>query len=92
MTTIDGLTNKTLTVPVGAYPGMVAVNQITHKAYVLNLMGNDVTVITGGRFTSTVSTGTYPNKISINSQTNKFMCPARSLSRSRSSMARPTQS
>jgi YVTN family beta-propeller protein len=39
---------------------------------VVNLVGNDVTVITGGKFTSTVPTGTYPNQVSINSQTNKI--------------------
>jgi hypothetical protein len=47
MTVIDGATNSTTTVNVGMDPRTVAVNLVTNKIYIVNLIGNNVTVIDG---------------------------------------------
>ena len=55
VTVIDGATNNTMTVTVGFYPGVLAVNPVTNQIYVANSCGNDpncgsdgtVTVIDG---------------------------------------------
>ena len=62
------------TVPVGANPQAVAVNQTTNKIYVANSNGNTVTVIDGitNSPTATVAVGTDPFAIAVNPATNKI--------------------
>ena len=55
---IDGATNNTTTVAVGAGPIAVAVNPVTNQIYVVNANSNNVTVIDGAtNNTTTVAVG-----------------------------------
>ena len=81
VTIIDGATNNTTTVNVGAYPYAVAVNSATNKIYVVNNCGNDpscasigtVTVIDGvTNNTASVNVGFSPQAVAVNSTTNKI--------------------
>ena len=73
VTVIDGATNVTATVTVGAYPNCVAVNPATNKIYVANSGANDVTVIDGvTNATTTVPVGNWPRFVAVNPVTNKI--------------------
>ena len=73
VTVINGNTNATTTVSVGAEPRAVAVNPVTNKIYVVNANDTTVTVIDGAtNTTTTVSVGTYPYGVAVNPVTNKI--------------------
>jgi len=85
VTVIDGATNNTATVAVGAGPDAIAVNSATNKTYAANACGNDpschsfngtVTVIDGVTLnTTTVNVGLYPVAMAVDSVTNKiYVC------------------
>lgn len=72
VTVIDGATNATATVTVGANPCGVAVNAVTNKIYVAASDANQVTVIDGAtNATSTIAVGTSPCAVAVNPVTNK---------------------
>src|ERR1022692_142881 len=67
VTVIDGATNATTTVPVGSYPGAIAVNSVTNKIYVGNRGSNSVTVIDGAtNGADTITVGSNPDAIAVN--------------------------
>jgi YVTN family beta-propeller protein len=73
VTVIDGATNGTTIVRVGAVPEAIAVNPVTNKIYVTNRLDDNVTVIDGAtNGTTTVSAGTYPRAVAVNPVTNKI--------------------
>ncbi len=73
VTVIDGATNSTTTVSVGACPCAIAVNPATNKIYVANRDSNTVTVIEGAtNSTTTVSVGSGPDAVAVNPATNKI--------------------
>jgi YVTN family beta-propeller protein len=78
VTLIDGATNATLTVGVGANPYLLAVNPVTNNIYVVNLSdsvteSSFVTVIDGAtNASSTVGVGVDPQAIGVNTVTNKI--------------------
>ena len=82
VTVIDGATNNTVSVNVGAAPYAVAVNAVTNKIYVVNTCGNDVschtfsgtvTVIDGATLaTQNVNVGSSPFSVAVNAVTNKI--------------------
>lgn len=61
------------TIRTGEQPMAVAVNETTHKAYVVNRLSDSVTVIDGKTRTAiaTIATGTGPEGIAINPLTNR---------------------
>jgi YVTN family beta-propeller protein len=61
-------------VAVAAEPSAVAVNPVTNKVYVANILGNSVTVIDGttnGTTTVALPVGSYPRGVAVNPVTNK---------------------
>jgi len=63
----------TITVPVGASPGLIAVNQSTGNVYVVNGGDDTVSVINGaGNVTATVAIGREASAIAVNATTNKI--------------------
>ncbi|MCA3763613.1 MAG: fibronectin type III domain-containing protein, partial [Cutibacterium sp.] len=73
VTVIDGATNTTATVAVGASPTDVAVIPATNKVYVANFGSANVTVIDGAtNTTTTVAAGSAPSAIAVNPVTNKI--------------------
>jgi uncharacterized repeat protein (TIGR01451 family) len=71
VTVIDGMTNATTTVAVGAFPYSVAVNPVTNKIYVANSDSNNVTVIDGAtNATITLPAGATPYSLAVNPVTN----------------------
>lgn len=74
VTVIDGASNKTkATVKVGAGPRALAVNQVTNKIYVANMLSDNVSVMDGAtnKVTATVKAGSSPEDIAVNPVTNK---------------------
>ena len=75
VTVIDGASNHTASVQVGAGPVAVAVNPVTNRIYVANDLGNSVTVIDGATIppaaVATVPVGLFPSAIAVNPVTNK---------------------
>ncbi len=70
---LDGATNITSTLSVGAGPVSIAVNQVTNKIYVANRNSDNITVIDGAtNSTSTVNVGTVPFAATVNPVTNKI--------------------
>jgi YVTN family beta-propeller protein len=62
----------TATVTAGNRPYAIAVNEITNKIYVANLLSTYVTVIDGSdNRTATVPVGTNPFAVAVNAETNK---------------------
>ena len=61
------------TIAAGEQPMAVAVNEVTHKAYVVNHVSNSVTVISGTTHAAvaTVRTGAGPEGIAVNPATNR---------------------
>ncbi len=74
VTVIDGATNATATVLVGANPLAIAANPTTNKIYIVNGVGKTVSVIDGatGSITATVPVGKSPEAIGINPTTNRI--------------------
>ncbi|MBP7686428.1 MAG: hypothetical protein KA765_00895, partial [Thermoflexales bacterium] len=73
VTVIDGATNGTTTVNVGALPSAVAVNPVTNKIYIANSGSNTVTVIDGAtNGTTTVNVGAFPSAVAVNPVTNQI--------------------
>jgi YVTN family beta-propeller protein len=73
---IDGTTNATSTVRVGAGPRALAVNPVTNKVYVANGSDASVTVVDGATGdTETVRTGTDPVDVAVNPLTNMIYVP-----------------
>ncbi len=71
VTVIDGDTNATTAVAVGAYPVAMDVNMVTNKIYVTNSGSNTVTVIDGAtNATTTIPVGVNPSAVAVNSTTN----------------------
>jgi YVTN family beta-propeller protein len=67
VTVINGVTDSTTTVSVGAYPYAIAVNPVTNMIYVANEEEDNVTIINGAtNVTTTVSVGAYPEAIALN--------------------------
>src|SRR2546422_894162 len=63
----------TATVGAGTSPRSVALNPVTNKIYVANVISNTVTVINGAdNTTTTVSVGNGPQSIAVNPVTNKI--------------------
>ncbi|MBI5032265.1 MAG: YncE family protein [Chloroflexi bacterium] len=63
----------TTTIGVGSTPYAVAVNSVTNKIYVANILSANVTVIDGAtNATQTVSVGTIPRAVAVNPVTNKI--------------------
>jgi YVTN family beta-propeller protein len=61
------------TVPAGSAPEAVAVNTVTNKIYVANLLSSNVTVIDGAtNSTTTVPAGLNPVAVAVNEATNKI--------------------
>jgi len=87
---IDGVTNGTTTVAVGARPYMVAVNPVTNKIYVANYNSANVSVIDGAtNGTTTVPTGGAPSWVAVNPVTNKiYVAGTRSTTSRRSTVPR----
>jgi len=64
---------ETSTVAAGYYLTGIAVNPVTNKIYVANLLASNVTVIDGAtNTTSTIATGPYPAAIAVNPVTNRI--------------------
>ncbi len=80
VTVIDGATNGVASVSVGTFPNAVAVNSVTHKAYVVNSCADPscigfgtVTVIDGVTLaTTTVTVGSDASGVAVNPVTNKI--------------------
>src|SRR4029077_3429882 len=71
VTVIDGTTNLSSTVPVGANPYSLAINPVTNKIYVTNSGG--ITIMDGATNSTTlVSAGSGPRAVAVNSVTNKI--------------------
>jgi YVTN family beta-propeller protein len=61
------------TIPAGTNPNRLAVNTVTNKIYVANLVSDNVTVINGAdNTTATVTAGDGPTDIAVNTATNKI--------------------
>ena len=61
------------TVTAGSAPKAVAVNTVTNKIYVANILSNNVTVIDGAtNSTTTVPAGPKPEAVAVNETTNKI--------------------
>jgi YVTN family beta-propeller protein len=75
VTVIDGASNKTkVTVKVGAAPRSLAVNQVTNKIYIANMLSDNVSVMDGvtNKVTATVKAGSSPEDVAVNPVTNKI--------------------
>ena len=73
VTVIDGDTNSTTAVAVGALPYAMDVNTVTNRIYVANSGSNNVTVIDGAtNATTTIPVGLNPSAVAVNSTTNKI--------------------
>lgn len=70
----SALASPITSIPVGAVPGFVAVNQTTNRIYVSNLNSNNVSVIDGATNTviATVPVGNSPTGIDVNAATNSI--------------------
>jgi YVTN family beta-propeller protein len=63
----------TSSIPVGAFPFGIAVNEVTNRIYVNNVGGNSVSVIDGSTGSAvTAASVPSPDGIAVNSQTNKI--------------------
>lgn len=72
VTVIDGLTNSTATVTVGANPDAIDVNMVTDKIYVANSGSNTVTVIDGATLaTTSIAVAGDPTSVAVNPVTNR---------------------
>jgi len=69
------MTNTVIaTVPVGSYPQAIAVSPDGTRAYVTNMISNNVSVIdtTTNTVTATVNIENYPSGIVVNQQEQKY--------------------
>src|SRR6266487_3921378 len=64
--------SSTISIQVGTFPTVVAVNQTTNQIYVSNQANNSVSVIDGNTtlVVATVPVGTWPQVVEVNSMTN----------------------
>jgi len=68
----SALATSTISIPVGTVPKFVAVNQVTNRVYVSNLLSNNVSVIDGStnQVIATVPVGNSPEVLEVNSGIN----------------------
>ena len=78
ITEIDGVTNITTAIPLGANQqeslnGALAINPFTNKIYAVDGVNNHLAVIDGAtRAVTMVTTGTCPYAVAVNPYTNKI--------------------
>jgi YVTN family beta-propeller protein len=73
VTVVDGNTQATTTVNVGASPTALAVNTKTDKIYVANSGSSTVSIIDGAsNSVTTVNVGTFPDAVTVDEGTNRI--------------------
>ena len=72
VTVIDGDTNATTSVPVGAEPAAIAINSVTNKIYVMCDPGTVVVIDGATNATTSISAGSLPFRAAVNTLTNQI--------------------